>query len=341
MAAADKPAITFAAGARKVMADEVANLFIKEIQDATCSIPESDRPKLVAFLANGDPAAQKYAQWTAKTFGRDGLNFEVRSVEPDDLDRALEEANGDKSVHGIMIYYPVFGTRLGVHGGSHDEFLRDNVSLTKDVEGLCHFYRRTMYINQRFVDVEQEKKCVLPCTPLAVVKLLEHLGAYDQKIPVGNRMTNKVVTVVNRSEVVGRPLAAMLANDGALVYSIDIDSTYIFRRGKVETVSPEETTQSIVEKSDILVLAVPAASYKMNPAWVKEGAIVINVASCKNIDADELLSTRPGVTFVPAVGKVTIAMLERNLLRLYNNFKGASRLIWDSSTGCVAPVPDN
>jgi len=318
----------------------VAQPFIKEIEEATSALSSSARPKLVGFLANSDPAAAKYAQWTGKTFQRDGMNFELRQVEPDELDRALEEANADTSVHGIMIYYPVFGTRPSFHGGSYDDALRDTVSLAKDVEGMNHFYRRTMYRNQRFVDSEQARKCVLPCTPLAVVKVLEHLGAYDDQHPVGNRMSGKVVTVVNRSEVVGRPLAAMLANDGATVYSVDIDSTYVFLRGKVEPVPAEATTESVVKMSDVVVLAVPSDRYKMDPSWVKEGAIVVNVSSHKNIDGDLLLSTRPGVRYVPAVGKITIAMLERNLLRLQQNFKGSGRLVWDSSIGCVAPAPD-
>ena len=70
---------------------------------------------------------------------------------------------------------------------------------------------------QRYVDDAKTQKCVLPCTPLAVVKALEHLEAYDPALPEGNRLRGKKVTVVNRSEVVGRPLAAMLANDGAQV----------------------------------------------------------------------------------------------------------------------------
>mmetsp|Transcript_71318 Transcript_71318/g.192076 ORF Transcript_71318/g.192076 Transcript_71318/m.192076 type:complete len:339 (+) Transcript_71318:80-1096(+) len=332
--------LVLALGARKVTADEVAAPFIKEILETTSSLPSDSRPKLVGFLANSDPAAVKYAQWTGKTFQRDGLNFELRQVEPDDLERALEEANADTSVHGIMIYYPVFGTRPSFHGGSYDDALRDTVSLAKDAEGLCHFYRRTLYRNQRFVDTEHARKCVLPCTPLAVVKILEHLGAYNDQHPMGDRMSGKVVTVVNRSEVVGRPLAAMLANDGATVYSVDIDSTYVFRRGKVEPVPAEATTESCVRQSDVVVLAVPSDKYKMDPSWVKEGAIVVNVASHKNIDENALLSTRPGVRYVPAVGKITIAMLERNLIRLQQNFKGSGRLVWDSSIGCVAPAPD-
>lgn len=331
----------YAEGARKVNVDEVAQPFQKEIQEATALLPADSRPKLVALLANSDPAAAKYAEWTARTFRRDGLDFELRQVGTEELEQALEAANKDRAVHGIMIYYPVFGTRPSFHGGSYDDSLRDTVSLCKDVEGLCHFYRRTLYRNQRFVDAEQARKCVLPCTPLAVVKILEHLGAYDPQLPVGDRLRGRVATVVNRSEVVGRPLAAMLANDGATVYSVDIDSTYVFRRGQVEPVAATSSTQDLVRESDVVVLGVPSDKYKMEPSWIKEGAIVVNVASHKNIDEAALLSTRKGVRFVPQVGKVTIAMLERNLLRLYTNFANCEHLVWDSGMGYVVSVKDD
>eukprot|EP00443_Scrippsiella_acuminata_P129955 CAMPEP_0115689052 /NCGR_PEP_ID=MMETSP0272-20121206/61339_1 /TAXON_ID=71861 /ORGANISM="Scrippsiella trochoidea, Strain CCMP3099" /LENGTH=1176 /DNA_ID=CAMNT_0003128783 /DNA_START=42 /DNA_END=3568 /DNA_ORIENTATION=+ len=317
-----------APGARRVPADEIAKPFVLDIQETVAQLPKDRRPKLVGILANSDPAARKYAEWTGKTFQRDGMEFEVRQVETESIEQALEEANLDRSVSGIMIYYPVFGNRPSFQGSSYDDSLRDSVSLAKDVEGLCHFYRRTLYRNQRYVDTEQARKCVLPCTPLAVVKILEHLGAYDDQHASGDRMAGKTVTIVNRSEIVGRPLAAMLANDGAAVYSVDIDSTYIFRRGRVEPVQADCTTEEFVRKSDVVILGVPTESYKMNPSWVKEGAIVVNVASHKNIDEARLLATRPGVRFVPQVGKVTIAMLERNLLRLHQNFDGASRLVW-------------
>lgn len=313
-----------AEGARKVLADEVALPFREEIQAGVRALPDGVGPKLVGFLANKDPAARKYAEWTEKAFKRDLLRFELREVEEHELEEKLEQANQDPDVHGIMIYYPVFGQRPSFHGPSHDDYLRDCVSLFKDVEGLCHFYRRALYRNKRFVD-GQVKKCVLPCTPLAVVKVLEHLEAYDSTTEVGNRLQNKTVVVVNRSEVVGRPLAAMLANDGATVYSIDIDSVYVFQRGKLEVPPEKETVQTLVPRADIVILGVPSDAYKLDVGLVKEGAIVLNVASHKNIDEEALLSTVKNVRYVAQVGKVTVAMLERNLLRLHANFaNGAS-----------------
>ena len=91
-----------------------------------------------------------------------------------------------------MIYYPVFGQRPCFHGGSQDDYLRDLVSPYKDIEGLCHFYRRSLYRNRRFVDSAGTQKCILPCTPLAIVKVLEHLEAYDTARPVGDRLQGMV-----------------------------------------------------------------------------------------------------------------------------------------------------
>eukprot|EP00435_Cladocopium_sp_Y103_P031564 s515_g8.t1 len=328
-----------APGSRKVLADEVAAPFREEIRQAVATMGGVG-PKLVGFLANTDPAAKKYAEWTGKAMTADNLRFELREVQESNLEdgrkgpwgmegtmglEELEKANKEPDVDGIMIYYPVFGQRPSFHGGSHDDYLRDTVSPYKDAEGLNHFYRRALYQNKRCVDAENTKKCVLPCTPLAVVKTLEHLKVYDPALPIGERMTGKTAVVVNRSEVVGRPAIDWYfeegmkeENDGAKVWSVDIDSVYIFMRGKLVLPSESTSVETAVKEADIVILG---EKYKMDPSWIKEGAVVINVATSKNIDEKALLTTRPGVRYVGQVGKVTVAMLERNLLRLHENFK--------------------
>jgi len=311
-----------APGARKVLADEVAAPFRKEIRETVEKLDGGLGPKLVGFLANGDPAARKYAEWTGKACVADALRFELREVDELQLEEELEKANADPEVDGIMIYYPVFGQRPSFHGGSQDDYLRDTVSAYKDVEGLGHYYRRALYKNQRFVDDTASKKCILPCTPLAVIKTLEHLSLYDNRLPMGERMNGKTAVVVNRSEVVGRPVAAMLANDCATVYSIDIDNMYLFRRGKLELPPEGLSVEDVVKTADIVILGVPSEKYKLDVSLVKENAVVINVASHKNIDEKALLAQRPGVRYMGQIGKVTVAMLERNLMRLHENFNG-------------------
>ncbi|CAJ1350428.1 unnamed protein product, partial [Effrenium voratum] len=140
-----------APGARKVLADEVAAPFRAEIRQAVAAAGGVG-PKLIGFLANADPAAKKYAEWTGKAMTADNLRFELRQVQEGNLEDELEKANREPDVDGIMIYYPVFGSKPSFHGGSHDDYLRDTVSPFKDAEGLNHFYRRALYRNTRFVD---------------------------------------------------------------------------------------------------------------------------------------------------------------------------------------------
>ncbi|KAF4043272.1 Tetrahydrofolate dehydrogenase/cyclohydrolase catalytic domain [Phytophthora infestans] len=102
-------------------------------------------PKLVGLLAHGDPAAKKYAEWTGKACARDGIRYELREVPKDELLEALEKANKDSDVHGILVYYPCFGAFPSFFGGTMDDFLRDSISIKKDVEGLCQFYRGNLY----------------------------------------------------------------------------------------------------------------------------------------------------------------------------------------------------
>ena len=64
------------------------------------------------------------------------------------------------------------------------------------------------------------------------LQVLEFLKLYDSDIPYGNQLFGKVITIINRSEVVGRPLAALLDNDGATVYSVDIHDILRFVRGQ-------------------------------------------------------------------------------------------------------------
>lgn len=72
-------------------------------------------------------------------------------------------------------------------------------------------------------------------------------------------------------------------------------------------------------QSSIVVTGVPTKNYRLPTEWVQENTTVVNVASFKNVDEESLLKIK-GVVYVPMVGKVTVAMLERNLVRLFEQF---------------------
>lgn len=143
-----------------------------------------------------------------------------------------------------------------------------------------------MYQNIRFLDDAQQRKSVLPCTPLAVIKILEHLRIYNTFLPYGNRLYGRTITVINRSEVVGRPLAALLANDGARVYSVDINDVQEFHRGEglkkkrhEVTEKPGWTLKDALPLSDVVISGVPGDNFKVPIELLKDGAVCINFSS--------------------------------------------------------------
>ena len=69
----------------------------------------------------------------------------------------------------------------------------------------------------------------------------------------------------------------------------------------------------------MVITGVPTKAYRLPTEWIQPNTTVVNVSSFKNVDEESLLKI-PGVVYVPLVGKVTVAMLERNLMRLFDQF---------------------
>ncbi|KAJ6560421.1 methylenetetrahydrofolate dehydrogenase [Mycena capillaripes] len=330
-------------------ADPIAAAFRDEVKQSLSQC--SRRPRLVGILATSSAPSKFYAEFTKKQCEDLGVEFILKKTgaadtgdlgEGEGVEEAIIEANEDENVDGIMVYYPIFGPQ-------QDHYLQQVVSPYKDVEGLHFKFHYNLYHNIRFIEpqslisssvpsaasagvLESEDpppgtvKSIIPCTPLAIVKCLEHVGVYNKILPYGDRAYGRTITVINRSEVVGRPLAALLANDGARVFSVDIDSVQEYtKRPRVAGASPRRyhprhvvhpsnaTLQECLAISDVVVSAVPTASYKVKTEWLKDGCVCVNVAADKNFEADV---REKASLYVPAVGKVTILMLLRNLLRL-------------------------
>ena len=84
--------------AEKIKADDIAAVFREEIRaDIQALKAKGVHPTLVGFLGTGDVAAKKYSEWTMKACEADGIKFEVREVEKQDLEEALEAASHGKS----------------------------------------------------------------------------------------------------------------------------------------------------------------------------------------------------------------------------------------------------
>jgi methylenetetrahydrofolate dehydrogenase (NADP+)/methenyltetrahydrofolate cyclohydrolase len=303
--------------ARLIDPADVAAAFRAELRAEVAALPEP--LTLVGVLADEHRPSRTYAEYTRKGCEDVGVRFDLRVVKRLDVEPTIRAANADGGVHGILVYYPVFGTE-------HDGYIRDLVEPGKDIEGLHPFWARCLYENKRFLDDAKTKKAILPCTPLAVLKLLDAAGA-TQAAGAARPFAGRRAVIFNRSEVVGRPLASMLANDGADVLSFDVDGPMRFvpaGTGAEEAHRVEETTvdrAAALAAADIVITGVPSAEFPLVRAGeLKKGAICLNFSTVKNFDVD--VAEVAGV-FIPRVGPMTVTMALRNTLRLYRNARNS------------------
>jgi len=263
---------------------------------------------IVGFLASEDPASITYSEYARNGCEDVGIAFTLITVNPDSIERMLSEANSDNTIHGIFIYYPVWSDY-------RDAAIRNMVSPHKDVEGLTSYWLKKLFANDRFDDTEKRNKAILPCTPLAIIKLLEETEAYMQ---FGLPFRGQSVTIFNRSEVVGRPLAYMLSNDGARVYSFDVNGGVVVDISGTHKEEIAVNRADALKKSDIVITGVPSKNFeKIRADELKPGAICLNFSSVQNFELD---AKETAALYIPRVGTMTVAMCMRNALQLYRNY---------------------
>lgn len=286
----------------RINPSQVAESYRDEIKADLAKIPTA--LKLVGFLASDVGPSATYANYTRVGCEKVGIEFEERRVSKFDLEQQIVEANSDPDVHGILVYYPVFGV-------AQDNYIKDQVDPKRDVEGLHTYWLRKLYRNER--EDERGNKAILPCTPLAILKLVNECG---EMTGTGSPLEGKEVTIFNRSEVVGRPLAHMMANDGAVVTSFDIDG--VQRVTANEITECDVTRTEALAKADIVITGVPSKDFELIRAEeIQANAVCINFSSVPNFAEDAAEKAR---AFVPRVGPMTVTMVLRNTLRLFHSY---------------------
>jgi len=271
--------------------------------------------KVVGFLAGDYGPSLTYAEYTKSACEELGIAYELRTSSRLELEQAIIKANEDPSIHGIMVYYPIFGNE-------QDRYLKDVVDYRKDIEGLHSFWIRKLYENERIIDeAEIAGKAVVPCTALATLKVLEANGAYGGS---GTRPAeHKTVTIFNRSEVVGRPLAVMMSNDGAKVYSFDEFGPLLYEDGQAREISISRG--DALKQSDMVITGVPSKAFpKIEAGELSPHTICLNFATIKNFTPE---AEEAAELFIPRVGPATVAMCMRNTLRLYRTYHARSTAV--------------
>ena len=270
----------------------VAQEFLDWAAEEKAKLGFEPRLATVLFAPRRNSGCVQYRDLILKDASK--VAVEALSLEPSSEEELLDDIgrlNEDPSVAGIVVFYPIGGRMK-------DEDVMDLVSPGKDVEGLHSVNLGYLIKYKRFLDEEAGIKCVVPATAKAVVKTL-------QRHPV--RIEGSFVAIVNNSMRVGKPLGLMLENLGATVVKC-YDKT-----------APGDL-ESCVRRADILITAVPGESFRVDPAWVKPGAAVIDISLQGNVDVSALGSRASFVTISGnRIGQVTRAMIFVNLVYCARN----------------------
>ncbi|KAF9069612.1 formate--tetrahydrofolate ligase-domain-containing protein [Rhodocollybia butyracea] len=276
------------------------------------------QPQLVIVQAGDRPDSSAYVRMKAKAAEEIGIKFRHIALPAEatveQVVETVKTLNNDDTVSGILVQLP-----LGDHVTAEGErTVTEAVKPEKDVDGF-HAYN-IGHLSSRASD-----PLFSPCTPTAVIRLLESTG---------RPISGASAVVLGRSDIVGNPVASMLRNRDATV---------------TQCHSRTKDIETIVKNSDIVVAAIGKAEY-IKGSWIKPGAVIIDVGinyipdSTKksgqklvgDVEYSSALEVASYITPVPGgVGPMTVAMLMENTL------KSAERLWEISRERRIKPLPLN
>ncbi len=244
-------------------------------------------PQLAAVLVGDDPASHVYVRNKERACEKCGLKSTLHRLTEDTTQAQLldlvRQLNEDSDVHGILVQLP-----LPDHLDSIP--VLDAILPSKDVDG---FHPENVGL------MLQGRPRFLPCTPHGVMKMLEH----EKIITSGAH-----AVVIGRSDIVGKPMGALLIQRGA-------DATVTTCHSRTKDIG------AITSQADLLIAAVGIPEF-VTGDMIKPGAVVIDVGINRvdgrlvgDVHFESARKKASAITPVPGgVGPMTIAMLLRNTL---------------------------
>ncbi len=254
------------------------------------------KPCLAFILVGDDSASQTYVRAKKKACSATGIVSSLlelpASVAQDELLAEIEKRNQDPAIDGILVQLPL---------PSHisESAVLCAIDPSKDVDGFHPLNVGKMLLG--------EESGFFPCTPQGILVLLEKSG-----ISVAGKRT----VIVGRSNIVGKPLAALLMQKKS-------------RGNATVTVahSQSEHLKEICQSGEILIAAVGKRHF-ITKDMVQPGAVVIDVGIHRlpdktltgDVDFAQIAPIASAITPVPGgVGPMTIAMLLQNTLKAFQN----------------------
>ena len=239
---------------------------------------------LAVVQVGNDPASSVYVNNKKKACAYIGIRSKAYELPEETTEAELvslvEELNRAEEVNGILVQLPLPGHI------DEDNIIR-TISPDKDVDGFHPVSVGRLWIGE---------KGFLSCTPAGIIQLLKRSGI---------EIEGKECVVIGRSNIVGKPMAALLLRENGTV-------TVAHSRTK--------NLKDVTKRADILIVAIGKKQF-ITSDYIKEGAVVIDVGMhrdennhlCGDVDFDDVAPHTSAITPVPGgVGPMTIAMLMNN-----------------------------
>lgn len=248
------------------------------------------QPGLAVCIVGDNPASRVYVrakEKRAQQAGFHSLVLQKEAISQEELLAQIDALNDDPKIHGILVQLPL-------PQGLEERTIIERIAPHKDVDGF-----HTENSGKLMCGIEG---AFVPCTPLGCLHLLR-----CQLHTMSDSLEGKNALVVGRSNIVGKPMAALLLAENATV-----------------TIAHSKTRNlpELCQSAELLIAAVGRANF-IKGEWVKQGAIVIDVginraengALLGDVEFDKAQKRAAAITPVPGgVGPMTIAMLLWNTL---------------------------
>lgn len=264
---------------------KVSNLIINQVKEQMRDIEDDVTLAIVSVGKN--PASEIYIRNKMKMCQIVGINCihyhnNNNHVTEDSVIDLITDLNHDPRITGILVQLP-----LPDH--INEKRVIETISPLKDVDGFSNYNIGRLWAGD---------SCVYPCTPDGIITLLEHYGI---------NVSGKHCVIIGRSNIVGKPLAAMMLQKNATVTVCH---------------SKTENLEEITRQADILISAAGTPKF-ITADMIKEDAIVVDVGInydedghiCGDVDFDTVCDKASYISPVPGgVGPMTVAKLMQRVL---------------------------
>jgi len=259
-------------------------------------------PRLIIFQVGNNSASNTYVQNKIKACEEVGIKARLikleSSITEDELIQLIREVCSSTIKTGLLPGFDGVFVQLPLPEHIDENRVTRMISPTQDVDGFSVDNVGTLMLKQSKVDA------FMPCTAWGIVNLLQEYNI---------SLAGKHCVIVNRSAIVGKPLAMMLLNE---------DATVTICHSKTENL------KEICSQADILITAIGKPKF-FTKDYVKQGAVVIDVGMnrdengklCGDVDFEDVIDKVAAITPVPGgIGPMTVTMLLYNVYKAWTQY---------------------